>query len=121
MGLYKGGLTNQIGVGTDFEKKYFGELRVIAPDMVNYPSGIEGLFHHNFKQTEWYNLHVGLMLGLHRFEQAKAGIPLGFSFKPISGHRHFIILAETTPYFLASPGELFLRANIGLRYNFGKD
>lgn len=118
-GIYHGGLIGQIGIGTNFENKNFGELRFSASDIIDYPFNIEGYFNRNFVQGEWYNLHAGIMLGYSFYEDIRFGIPVGMTFKPIKDHRQFGILLEATPnYFF---GGANLRANIGVRYNFNKN
>jgi len=119
VGLYHGGVLSQIGVGTDVEKKFFGEARFLAGDVVNYVLGVEALGHYNIKRTDWYNLHAGLMVGFSDVDEGRIGIPLGLSFKPISNHRQFSLLLEGTP--LVANSELTLRANIRLRYTFRKE
>lgn len=122
VGVYHSGFINQVGVGTDNEKPYFGELRVLATDLIDFPNGVELLGHKNFKTGDWVNLHAGLMFGLF-FEggSAKAGIPLGLTFKPIQEHKNFAILMEATPNVNFGAGDISLRSNIGLRYTFRKD
>jgi len=123
VGVYHSGLINQVGVGTDNEKKYFGELRVLATDLVDFPNGVEVLGHRNFKTGDWVNLHAGLMFGVffEAFSAKKAGIPLGLTFKPIQEHRNFAILMEATPILNFGAGSIALRSNIGLRYTFRRD
>ncbi|MDO9552358.1 hypothetical protein [Rhodonellum sp.] len=117
-GLYHGGVLSQIGVGTDIDKKYFGEVRFLAGDVVNYVYGIEVLGHVNLKQSDWYNVHLGLMLGISSIDNGKFGLPIGLSFKPLENHRQFSILLEGTPMYAY---DFTVRANIGLRYTFRKD
>lgn len=115
-GIYHGGIIGQVGIGTNFENKNFGELRFSASDIVNYPFNIEGYFNRNFIQSDWYNIHAGLMLGYSFYEDIRLGLPIGMTFKPIKEHRQFGILLEAMPnYFLGNPN---LRASIGIRYNF---
>ena len=119
VGVYPGGILSQIGVGTDVDKKVFGEARFLAGDVVNYVLGVEALGHYNVKQTEWYNLHLGLMVGYTDADDGRIGLPLGMDFKPISNHRQFSILLEGTP--IVANSDLTLRANIGRRYTFRKE
>ncbi|WP_373495339.1 hypothetical protein [Aquiflexum sp.] len=119
LGIYHGGVLSQIGVGTDVDKKIFGEVRFLAGDVVNYVLGVEALGHYNVKQTEWYNLHIGLMVGYTDVDEGRIGLPLGMDFKPISNHRQFSVLLEGTP--LVANSDFTLRANIGLRYTFRKE
>jgi hypothetical protein len=119
VGVYHSGYINQVGVGTDNEKLYFGELRLLATDIIDFPFGVEGMFHRNFKRGEWVNLHAGIMLGiLETGGNAKVGLPLGLTFKPIAGHRNFSILMEATPFIYPDTGYFAIRSNIGLRYSF---
>lgn len=63
VGVYHSGVINQVGVGTETEKKFFGELRFLATDLVDFPNGVEALGHANLKRGDWVNLHAGLMFG----------------------------------------------------------
>jgi hypothetical protein len=119
VGVYPSGILSQVGVGTDIDKPIFGEVRLLAGDVVNYVLGVEALGHYNVKQSEWYNLHIGLMVGYTDIDDGRIGLPLGMDFKPISIHRQFSILLETTP--LVANGDFTLRANFGLRYTFRKE
>jgi len=123
VGVYHSGLINQVGVGTDNEKQYFGELRLLATDIIDFPFGVEGMFHRNFKRGEWVNLHAGIMLGINDEGNGRLGIPLGLTFKPIAAHRNFAVLIEATPNVYLSPGsgDISIRTNIGLRYSFRKE
>lgn len=120
VGVYHSGLINQVGVGTDNEKKYFGELRLLATDLIDFPFGVEGMFHRNFKRGEWVNLHAGIMLGVFEGDSQRIGVPLGLTFKPIAAHRNFAVLMEATPNIYTS-GTFAIRSNIGLRYSFRKE
>lgn len=117
VGVYHSGISAQVGVGTNIEKKFFGELRFWAPDRLNLDLGIEAVGQYNFYRSEWYNLHGGLMLGY--FRDGAIGLPVGATIKPISSFQRFGILMEATPYILG--GDLFLRANLGLRLRLGGD
>jgi hypothetical protein len=122
VGVYHSGSINQVGIGTDNEKKYFGELRLLATDIIDFPFGVEGLFHRNFRRGDWVNLHAGIMLGiLENGSNAKVGLPLGLTFKPIAAHRNFAILMEATPFIYPDTGYFAIRSNIGLRYSFRKE
>ncbi len=121
VGVHHSGLVNQIAVGSDIDRKYFGELRILATDLVDFPFGVEGLFHRNFKQTDWYNLHAGLMVGVFEFGSVRVGVPLGLSFKPIAAHRNFSLLMEGTPNFYPDAGSFNIRGSLGLRYTFRKE
>ncbi|WP_339905523.1 hypothetical protein [uncultured Cyclobacterium sp.] len=118
VGIYHEGILSHIGVGSDPEKKIFAEARVFAGGMVNPFMGLEAQGHYNFRQTDWYNLHGGLLLGYNEISDAQAGIPLGLSLKPIANHRQFILLMEGTPMYGAY--DLTFRALIGLRYTLNK-
>lgn len=117
-GIYQGGIVTQVAFGTDFEKQYFGELRFTASDVLNYPFGVEGYFNRNLKRTDWYNIHLGVMLGVMEFGNVRAGLPLGVTIKPIEGHRNFGVLLEATPNFFIDNG-FGLRGDLGIRYSFG--
>ncbi|TNF39439.1 MAG: hypothetical protein EP311_10785 [Cytophagales bacterium] len=117
VGVYHSGISSQIGVGTNIEKKFFGELRLWAPDRLDIDLGIEAIGQYNFYRSEWYNLHGGLMIGY--YGDGAIGLPVGATIKPISSFQRFGLLMEATPYILG--GELFLRANLGLRLRLGGD
>jgi len=121
VGVYHSGFINQVGVGTDNEKLYFGELRLLATDLIDFPFGVEGMFHRNFKRGEWVNLHAGIMIGYFEDDSGRVGVPLGLTFKPIAAHRNFAVLMEATPNIYPSSGTFAIRSNIGLRYSFRKE
>lgn len=115
VGVYHSGIGAQIGVGTNIEKKFFGELRLLAPDRLELDLGVEAIGQYNFYRSEWYNLHGGLMVGYYGAEAI--GLPVGATIKPVSSFRRLGILMEVTPYVLES--EFFLRGNLGLRLRLG--
>lgn len=120
-GVYYSGLKGQVAIGTDIEKKYFGELRFGANDILDSPFGIEALIHRNLVRDEWFNFHLGLMVGPYfRSGDFRIGIPLGFTIKPFENHRRLAFLMEATPNaFVDNFGSYAnLRANLGLRYTF---
>jgi hypothetical protein len=117
VGVYHSGIGAQIGVGTNIEKKFYGELRFLASDRLELDFGAEAIGQYNFHRSEWYNLHGGLMVGYYGL--GVVGLPLGATIKPISAFRRFGILMEATPYVLG--GEFFLRGNLGLRLRLGGD
>ncbi|WP_339922517.1 hypothetical protein [uncultured Cyclobacterium sp.] len=120
VGLYHEGVLSHIGVGTDPEKKIFGEARLFAGGILNPIMGVEALGHYNFRQTDWYNLHAGLMIGYTQFiNDIRVGAPVGLSFKPIANHRQFTLLLEGTPMY--GPYDFTIRALIGLRYTLSKE
>lgn len=119
-GIYYSGLKGQVAIGTDIEKKYFGELRFGANDVLESPFGIEALIHRNLVREEWFNFHLGLMVGPY-FESGnlRVGVPLGFTLKPFENHKQLAFLMEATPNAFIDIGSYFnLRANVGLRYTF---
>lgn len=118
VGVYQGSLITQVAIGTDFEKKYFGELRLNTTDLLDFPFSIEGNFNRNLKRTDWYNIHLGLMLRVWEFGDLSAGLPLGLTIKPIEAHRNLGILLETTPV-VSFFGNVNLRGVLGVRYSFG--
>lgn len=117
-GIYNEGILNHIGVGTDPEKKIFGEARILAGGVINPFLGLEVLGHYNFRNTDWYNMHAGLMVGLNEINDGQVGVPLGLSFKPIANHRQFTLLLEGTPMYAYN---FTFRALIGLRYTLRKE
>ena len=117
VGVYHSGIGAQIGVGTNVEKKFFGELRFLASDRLELDFGAEAIGQYNFHRSEWYNLHGGLMVGY--YGAGAIGLPVGATIKPIPSFKRLGILMEVTPYVLAS--EFFLRGNLGLRLRLGGD
>ncbi|SHN15323.1 hypothetical protein SAMN04488057_108118 [Cyclobacterium lianum] len=118
VGIYQGGILNHIGLGTNPENTIFGEARILAGDVINPYIGLEALGHYNFKQSDWYNAHAGLMVGYTEFDDGRFGLPVGLSIKPIAAHRQFSLLLEGTPMYAFN---FSFRALIGLRYTFGKE
>ncbi|PSL05544.1 hypothetical protein [Cecembia rubra] len=117
-GVYYSGLKGQVAIGTDIEQKYFGELRFGANDMLDSPFGIEALFHRNLVREEWFNFHMGFMVGAYfESDDFRVGIPLGFTIKPFENHRQLAFLMEATPNVFVE-SYFNLRANLGLRYTF---
>jgi hypothetical protein len=116
VGIYHSGITSQIGVGTNNEKKFFGELRLFAPDRLELDLGLEVIGSYNFSTSEVLNIHGGLMLGY--YGVAAIGLPVGITVKPFRELRNLGILLEATPNILESA--LYLRSNLGLRYRFNK-
>ncbi|MCH7398295.1 hypothetical protein MM236_09855 [Belliella sp. DSM 107340] len=119
-GVYHSGLMGQVGIGTNLDRKYFGEIRFGANDVLNSSFGIEGHFNRNIYKDDWFNFHVGVMLGYYFYDQVRAGLPLGLTIKPIENHRNFAFLIEATPNIFVDEGYANLRANIGIRYTFRK-
>jgi len=117
VGIYHSGTTGQVGVGTDLEKKFFGELRFMASDRLELSFGAEGVGQYNFYRSESYNIHGGLMLGY--YGDVALGLPVGITIKPFSTFQRLGVLMEATPYLLGSQG--FLRGNLGLRMRIGGD
>lgn len=114
VGVYQNGVFTYLGAGTDPEKRYFGEARVFAGDVLNRFFGAELIGQRNFAQTDWYNFSAGLMVGYHEFDYARVGLPAFFTIKPIQSNKNFSLILEATP-FLAY-GSVYLRGNLGIRY-----
>lgn len=119
-GIYQSGIIGQVGIGTDLERKYFGEIRFIAADILEAQFGIEGSVNRNLYRDDWFNFHVGIMAGYYSFGDIRLGVPIGFTIKPIENHRNFAVVMEATPNFFTD-GYTNLRGNIGLRYTFRKN
>jgi hypothetical protein len=118
VGIYKSGSFTYVGVGTDPEKKHFGELRIFAGDWPNNMFGAELIGQRNFKQTDWYNISAGLMVGYHEFNDSKVGLPAFFTIKPIQANKNLSLILEATPFLVYS--SLYLRGNLGIRYYLRK-
>jgi hypothetical protein len=114
VGIYQNGVFSYLGVGTDPEKKHFGEARLFAGDVLNNFFGAELIGQRNFKQTDWYNFSAGLMVGYHEFDEGRVGIPAFFTFFPIQSNRNFSLILEATPFVAYS--SVHLRGNLGIRY-----
>jgi len=120
VGVYKGNFYSQLGIGTNPDKKFYGEGRLFAGDFVNPFLGIEGIGQYNFIRSDWYNFSGGILLGYSEFEDGKVGLQSMLSIKPIEGHRNLAIILEAAPFY--SGYETFaLRANLGIRYTFIKN
>ena len=117
-GVYSNGIFTQVGIGTDPEKKFFGEGRLFAGDFFNDFFGVEVLGQYNLKQSEWHNLSGGLMLGYYERvdDGIRVGLPVLLAIKPIENHRAFAVILEATPFY---NGGLALRGNMGIRYTIG--
>ncbi len=120
VGIYHSGLTGQVAIGTDFDNRYFGDIRFGAADLLETRFGIEGSVNRNLFQDEWFNFSAGIMVGYYFYEDARLGLPLAFTIKPFENHRSFAFLLEATPNIFADSGYASLRANIGIRYLFRK-
>ncbi|EON77959.1 glycyl-tRNA synthetase [Lunatimonas lonarensis] len=119
VGVYKSSVFTHLGVGTDPEKKYFGEVRLFAGDWLNNYFGAEVLGQRNFSQTEWYNFSAGLMVGYHEFNEGMVGIPAFFSIKPLQANTNLSLVLEATPFVAYS--SVHLRGSIGVRYFLRKE
>ncbi|WP_215225260.1 hypothetical protein [Echinicola shivajiensis] len=112
-GLYTNSFSTQVGIGTNPEKKFFGEARLFAGDFLQNAYGIEAVGQYNFIQSDWYNLSGGLMVSYLEFDENRIGLPVLLAIKPIENHRKLALILEATPLF---DGEVGLRGNFGLRY-----
>lgn len=119
VGIYQSGLFTHLGVGTDPEKKHFGELRLFAGDWINNFFGAELIGQRNFKQTDWYNFSAGVMVGYHEFDEGRIGLPAFFTIKPIQANKNLSLILEATPFVAYS--SVYLRGSIGIRYFLQKD
>lgn len=116
-GIYTNGFLTQIGVGTNPEENFFGELRLFAGDDYNNFFGIEALGQYNFKRSDWHNISGGLMLGTYEYEEGlRVGLPVLLAIKPIQAHRNFSVMLEATPLYKESWA---LRGSMGIRYTIG--
>jgi hypothetical protein len=133
VGIYQSNMVGQVAIGTDLNQKYFGDLRFTANDFSNTSFGIEGSFNRNLHQSDWFNFHLGLMLGYYfprngftniggvyysGNDEVRLGLPFGFSVMPFEPHRNFAFLLEATPNIFPQSGYGSLRANLGIRYTF---
>jgi hypothetical protein len=117
VGVYSNGILTQIGIGTDPERKFFGEGRIFAGDYINNFLGVEALGQYNLKYSEWHNISAGLMVGYYDYvEGIRIGIPVLLAIKPVESHRNFSVILEATPMYTAS---FALRGNLGVRYTIG--
>jgi hypothetical protein len=118
VGIYNSGIVSQIGLGTNIDRKNFGEIRLSANDLIDTKFGVEVLIHKNIYRSEPFNFHAGLMLGGYFYNELRVGVPVGLTIRPFESHRAFQILMEATPNFFVSANSGNIRANIGLRYSF---
>lgn len=114
VGIYQSGFFTHLGVGTDPEKKHFGELRLFAGDWINNFFGAELIGQRNFKQTDWYNFSAGLMIGYNELTESMVGLPSYFTIKPIQANQNFSLILEATPF--VADNSVSLRGNLGIRY-----
>ncbi|WP_158855897.1 hypothetical protein [Lunatibacter salilacus] len=114
VGIYQSGVFTYLGAGTDPEKRYFGEARIFAGDVLNHFFGAEVIGQRNFKQSDWYNFSAGLMVGYHEFDDARVGLPAFFTIKPIQSNKNFSLILEATPFVAYS--SVYFRGNLGIRY-----
>ena len=119
VGIYQSGIFTHLGVGTNPEKKHFGELRLFAGDFMNNFFGAELIGQRNFKQSDWFNFSAGLMIGYHEFDDGRIGLPAFFTIKPIQANKNVSLILEATPFFAYSA--VNLRGSIGIRYFLRKD
>ncbi|WP_041779209.1 hypothetical protein [Belliella baltica] len=113
-GVYRLSSATFASIGSDPDKKIFGEARVSTGGRV----GIEGTFGYNFVQKEEVNFYSGFHLGTEgNRDGLYLGIPLGVLIKPFSNTRNFGFLLEASPVFPTEYGNYF-RAGIGLKYTF---
>ena len=114
VGIYQNGVFTYLGAGTNPEKRYFGEARVFAGDVLNNFFGAEVIGQRNFKQSDWYNFSAGLMVGYHEFDDVRVGLPGFFTIKPIQSNKNFSLILEATPFLAYN--SVYFRGNLGLRY-----
>ncbi|KEO73276.1 hypothetical protein [Anditalea andensis] len=119
VGVYHGSFYSQLGIGSNPENKFFAEGRLFAGDILNSFFGIEGIGQYNFISSDWYNLSAGIMLGYNEYDEGQYGLHGMVSVKPIENHRNLAIIMEATPF--RSFETFNLRANLGVRYTFGRN
>jgi hypothetical protein len=112
-GIYKLSSATFVAIGSDPDKKMFGEGRLSTGRFV----GFEGTFGYNFIQKSDVNFYSGLHLGAEGNEDGfYIGIPLGLLVKPFNA-KHIGILLEASPVFPTETSSYF-RAGLGLKYTF---
>ncbi|WP_186757376.1 outer membrane insertion C- signal [Echinicola salinicaeni] len=122
-GIYQLSSNTYLAVGSDPDKKMFGEARL----GVGHDLDIEGTFGYNFVQKQEVNFYSGFHLGVdghhyhddhhHGHNHFYLGIPLGVLIKPFPSVRNFGFLLEASPIF-GNHLENYLRGGIGLKYTF---
>lgn len=117
-GLYTNGVLSQVGIGSNPEKKFFGEGRLLAGDYLNRFLGIEAIGQYNFKRSEWHNISGGIMAGYDEMHDVRVGLPVLLTLKPIQNHRKLAIILEATPMY---NNYFALRGNFGLKYTISAD
>lgn len=116
-GLYTNGILSQVAIGSNPEKQFFAEGRLLAGDILNKAYGVEAIGQYNFKRSDWHNISGGLMLGYHEIDDFRVGVPVLLTLKPIQNHKQFAFILEATPLF---NGDIALRGNFGLKYTINR-
>ncbi|WP_229239763.1 outer membrane insertion C- signal [Echinicola soli] len=117
VGIYQQNFGTYLAIGSDPDKKMFGEGRLEGGNEVD----IEGTFGYNFIQKEEVNFYSGVHAGIINVGEGSSGyfgIPLGVLVKPFPATRNFGFLLETSPLFIPNADTAYLRAGIGLKYTF---
>ena len=120
LGVYNSGDVNFISIGSNFEKKYFGELRLTSGNRSNFDFTAEGIFNRNLVQKENINFHIGAMIGFSEHDNRAVGhfgLPLGLTIKPFPSDRNFAFLIEAMPN--TYDYRVNVRGSLGLRYRLG--
>lgn len=116
-GIYNSGDVNFIAIGSNFEKKHFGELRLTSGNRSNFDLTAEGIFYRNLIQKENLNFHLGAMVGVSEHDNravAHFGLPVGLTLKPFPSDRNFTFLIEAMPN--TYDYRVNLRGSLGIRY-----
>ena len=120
LGVYNSGDVNFISIGSNFEKKYYGELRLTSGNRSNFDFTAEGIFNRNLVQKENINFHIGAMIGFSEHDNRAVGhfgLPLGLTIKPFPSDRNFAFLIEAMPN--TYDYRVNVRGSLGLRYRLG--
>ncbi len=112
-GVYRLSSQTFAAIGSDPDRKAFGEARVSTGRTV----GIEGTFGYNFVQSDEVNFYSGFHVGTEGGNNGfYLGVPLGVLVKPFAS-KNFGFLMEASPIFPDGPSNYF-RAGLGLKYTF---
>ncbi|WP_143959568.1 outer membrane insertion C- signal [Litoribacter populi] len=115
-GVYRLSSNTFAAIGSDPDKKVFGEARISTGGRV----GLEGTLGYNFVQRAEANFYSGFHLGVknNSSNDFYLGVPFGLLLKPFSEARNFGFLLEASPILRTDSGSGHFRAGLGIKYTF---
>ncbi|KAF5052407.1 hypothetical protein DSECCO2_409140 [anaerobic digester metagenome] len=108
---------SKIGVGYDFNEKFWGELRLYSNTEIDDITP-ELVFCYNFINKEKHKTYVGFGGNVNYFTGLV--LPIGLQFTPCEKLNGFSLHIELQPT-LDFDNDLILQSSWGLRYKFGKN